>query len=97
MQYDNNMRGVLFRNDRKEKETHPDYKGSCEIDNVEMWVSAWIKDGKNGKFMSLSFTKKEQAHNNGMSQAKQAIKGDRQVNVVESYNVPEDFEDDLPF
>ena len=51
MEYDNNMRGVLFRNDRKEKETHPDYKGSCEVDGVEMWISAWIKDGKNGKFM----------------------------------------------
>jgi hypothetical protein len=58
--YDNNMRGVLFKNDRKEKETHPDYKGSCEINNEEMWMSAWIKEGKNGKFMSFSFTPKEQ-------------------------------------
>jgi len=59
-QYDNNLRGVLFKNDRKEKETHPDYKGSCEINGEEMWMSAWIKDGKTGKFMSLSFTPKEQ-------------------------------------
>lgn len=58
--YDNNMRGVLFKNDRKEKETHPDYKGSCEINGEEMWMSAWLKDGKSGKFMSFSFTPKEQ-------------------------------------
>jgi hypothetical protein len=59
-QYDNNLRGVLFKNDRKEKETHPDYKGSCEINGEEMWMSAWIKDGQRGKFMSISFTPKEQ-------------------------------------
>jgi hypothetical protein len=58
-QFDNNMRGVLFKNDRKEKDTHPDYKGSCEIEGTEMWVSAWIKQGNKGKFMSLSFEKKD--------------------------------------
>jgi hypothetical protein len=60
-QFDNNMRGVLFKNDRKEKDTHPDYKGSCEINGVEMWVSSWIKQGNKGKFMSLSFEPKEKA------------------------------------
>ena len=58
--YDNNMRGVLFKNDRKEKDTHPDYKGSCEINGEEMWMSALLKNGKNGTFMSFSFTPKEQ-------------------------------------
>ena len=59
-EYSNNMRGILFKNDRKEKETHPDYKGSCEINGEEMWMSAWLKNGKNGTFMSFSFTPKEQ-------------------------------------
>ena len=59
-QYDNNMRGVLFKNDRKEKDSHPDYKGSCEVNGVEMWMSAWIKEGAKGKFMSLSFEPKQQ-------------------------------------
>lgn len=52
--------GALFKNDRKEKETHPDYKGDALIDGTEMWIAAWIKQGKNGKFMSLSFTPKDE-------------------------------------
>lgn len=59
-QYDNNMRGVLFKNDRKESDRHPDYKGSAEVDETEYWVSAWIKEGRNGKFLSMSFTEKEE-------------------------------------
>jgi len=61
MSYDNDMKGVLFKNDRKESEKHADYRGQCEIQGVEMWVSAWVrtstKDGR--KFMSLSFEPKE--------------------------------------
>ena len=60
MAYDNNMRGVLFKNDRKKQANHPDYTGNCEIDGIEMWMSAWIKEGKKGKFMSLSFKPKEE-------------------------------------
>lgn len=59
--YDNNMRGVLFKNDKKQSDTHPDYKGNAEIEGVEYWVSAWIKtSGKGAKFMSMSFQAKEQ-------------------------------------
>ena len=59
-EYDNNLRGALFKNDRKENDTHPDYKGSCEIDGTEYWISSWIKSSKEGKkFMSLSFVSKE--------------------------------------
>lgn len=58
--YDNNMRGVLFKNDRKESDNHPDYKGQAEIDGEEFWIAAWIKEGKKGKFMSISFTPKEE-------------------------------------
>lgn len=59
MSYDNTNSGVLFKNDRKEKETHPDYKGSINVDGVEFWLSAWIKEGQKGKFMSLSVQPKE--------------------------------------
>lgn len=59
MSYDNTNSGVLFKNDRKEKPSHPDYKGSVNVDGVEFWLSAWIKTGQKGKFMSLSVKPKE--------------------------------------
>lgn len=58
--YDNNNSGALFINDRKEKDTHPDFKGDVTINGVQYWVSAWKKTSQNGKrFMSLSFQPKE--------------------------------------
>ena len=64
-EYDNELRGVLFKNDRKENDRQPDYKGSCQVGNVEYWMSAWIKDGRNGKFMSFAFTPKQEDMTNG--------------------------------
>jgi hypothetical protein len=59
-EYDNTDRGVLFKNDRKEHDNHPDYKGSLNVNGVEFWLSAWIKEGARGKFMSLSIKPKDQ-------------------------------------
>lgn len=59
-EYDNTDRGVLFKNDRKEQDNHPDYKGSINVGGVEFWLSAWIKEGNKGKFMSLSIKPKDQ-------------------------------------
>ena len=55
-----NNNGVMFKNDKKEKESHPDYKGNCIVNGKEMWVSAWVKTSqKNGnKFLSLAFSDK---------------------------------------
>ena len=61
-QYDNNLRGVLFKNDEKrDGRKDPDYRGQCEIDGTQYWLSAWIKESqKDGrKFMSLSFQPKQ--------------------------------------
>lgn len=60
-QYDNTNRGVLFKNDKKEQDNHPDYKGQINIDGVEYWLSSWIKRSDKGTFMSLSVKPKEDA------------------------------------
>ena len=57
--YDNTNRGVLFKNDRKTSDKHPDYKGNANLDGRDYWVSAWIKTGAKGKFMSLSYEAKD--------------------------------------
>lgn len=51
--------GVLFKNDRKESDKHPDYSGNINVGGVDYWLSAWIKEGAKGKFMSLSVKPKE--------------------------------------
>ena len=52
MAFDNTNRGTLSKNLKKEKDTHPDYKGSININGVEHWFDAWLKEGKKGKFLS---------------------------------------------
>ena len=59
-EYDNNLSGVLFKNDKGDNEKRPDYKGSAEIEGVQYWVSAWIREGAKGKFMSMKYERKEQ-------------------------------------
>ena len=59
-QYETNMRGTLGRNKRREKDTHPEYTGKCEIDGRMYWISAWVKEGQGEKFFSLSFKPQEQ-------------------------------------
>lgn len=54
------MTGTIRVNDRKEKETHPDRKGSALIDGTEYWISGWLKKDKNGEpYLSLAFKAKD--------------------------------------
>ena len=39
----------IFRNDRKEKETHPDYRGvGLGVDGQKIKVALWLKKDRNG-------------------------------------------------
>lgn len=61
-EYDNTNRGVAFENDDKQSDTHPDMKGSINVDGVEYWLSAWWKTPKSGSadFLSFSIKPKEE-------------------------------------
>ena len=84
MEYDNTNRGVLFRNDKKDTEKHPDFTGSMDVGGVDHYLSAWVKESKQGKkFFSLSITPKNEVATPAIQKAKQIVE--------------EDFEDDIPF
>ena len=52
--------GVLFKSDKIENERSPQYKGNITVDGKDYWISAWIKEGKSGKFMGLAVSPKEE-------------------------------------
>ena len=52
--------GVLFKNDKIENERSPNYKGNITVDGKDYWLSAWVKEGKSGKFMGLAVSPKEE-------------------------------------
>jgi uncharacterized protein (DUF736 family) len=44
---------TLFKNDEKQNEKQPDYKGKIKINGKERPIAVWIKEAKNGrKYMS---------------------------------------------
>ena len=61
-EYDNNNRGALWNNDRKQSDKHPDLSGSIMIDGKEYWVSGWKKkqgQGDRAPVVSLSVRPKD--------------------------------------
>lgn len=74
--------GSLFKNEKKEKETHPNARGSALIGGVEYWVDAWTKKDKNGNpWQSLSFKPKDQP---GTMQ----VKGNKNTISEDSGDIP---------
>lgn len=56
--------GSVFKNDKKENDKHPDYKGTVMVNGKEMWISMWVKTAQSGKnqgskFFSVAFKDKE--------------------------------------
>jgi hypothetical protein len=46
--------GSLFRNESDNPKA-PTHTGKCRVNGVDMRISAWVKEGKSGKFFSLAF------------------------------------------
>lgn len=81
-EYDNTNRGALFKNDKTGGNPNwPDYRGQINVGGEEFWLDAWIKDGKKGKFMSLSIKPK-------------VAKGER---TAQNAPAADKLDDDIPF
>jgi len=91
-EYDNTDRGVLFRNDRKEKPNQPDHTGNIDVkcphceEVSQFWLSAWIKEarGNGNKFFSLAINPKVQT-------------GSYSPKSTNSGNDDSGLDDDIPF
>lgn len=84
-QYRDNS-GTLGANQRREKDSHPSHTGQCTVDGKRYWISAWVKDGRDGsRFFSLSFKPMEQRG------------GTPQPPAPQPPPAPADFDDDIPF
>jgi hypothetical protein len=83
--YDNELRGVLFRNkDKRPEKKDADYRGKATVSGVEYWLDAWINEPKAGgdKFMAIKFKAKDAQPNATPKQAEPE---------------PEPFNDQIPF
>lgn len=68
-QYDNTDTGALFKNKEKSSDRAPDYQGNINVGGQEFWLSAWLKESKNGeKYMSLAVKAKEGGKQQGKRQ-----------------------------
>jgi hypothetical protein len=82
MDYDNNNSGVLFKNEKKDTDKHPDYTGKINVDGTDYRLAAWVREGKSGKFMSIKVSEFTQ---------KQDVKPTKKSAAIE------DLDSDLPF
>ena len=78
------LSGVLSRNKKRETDKQPEFKGTATIAGVAYWVSAWVKEGPDGKFFSLAFTAKDQPS----AQAKASASAPYKPKQVENQDIP---------
>jgi uncharacterized protein (DUF736 family) len=83
-EYNNENRGVLYRNGNKTSDNHPDYSGSVNVDGADFWLSGWIKESKKDgkKFFSLSVKPKNDT---------------KPINKPVKSVEPDDFDQSIPF
>ncbi len=90
--------GALFINDRKEKETHPDLKGSAVINGVDYWISSWDNETKDGKqYLSLAFTEKEKQSQDPKPKKLTGISARFQEDAIKQQNKEPSDGSDMPF
>lgn len=50
----NNNSGLIFKNNYKAKDSHPEYVGKINVDGKEKEISLWVKKNDKGHFFSAS-------------------------------------------
>lgn len=91
---------VLFKNEDKQKDNQPDYKGKIKVNGEEQQLAGWIKESKNGKkYISGKFS----PYQNRTQESKQYINNNahnpqQNETVMFGGDAPkESFDNDIPF
>lgn len=89
---------ALFKNKKKQAETHADLQGQVSIGGKEYWINVWYKVSKNGeKYLSGSMREKQA----GTPSNKPAGKQDTAYKAAKegwgTSNQPVPFDDEIPF
>lgn len=105
--YSNDNRGSIWKNEDRKSDTHPQFKGSAEVNGVEYWVSGWLRKADahpKAPAMNFSFTAKEnQTHSQApqqsqaVQQAKQQQGYHQQSQQATQGGFDADFDDPIPF
>lgn len=87
--------GVLFKNDRREKETHPQMKGSINVEGREYWLSAWTKKNEDGSFKLISLSLQPKEDRNQQADRKKAFGGEQpRRGAPSARDTMDEFQDD---
>jgi len=87
---ENKNSGAIYRNEKKEKETQPDYTGKCTLEGKEYNLSGWINKSKAGKnYLRLLFKEIQPVDLNAT-----AVQGKA---TMPPMNNEQEQADDLPF
>jgi hypothetical protein len=91
--------GSLFKNDRKEKETHPDLKGKVMLPNGEVrWLSCWKKQTAAGAtWLSISIGELVQPMTGGSNLPGGGVPPLDAHNKAKANAYMPDTDDDIPF
>lgn len=94
---DNTNRGAIWKNEKKEKETHPDFTGSLNVDGVEYWLNGWRRREDAGpKSPAMTFTVRPKDAQQGQSISQRAMpKGPAMRDPISTGR--RDMDDEVPF
>jgi hypothetical protein len=52
--------GILSRNERRDSDKSPEFKGTAQVNGVEYWLNAWVNEKDGRKFFKLKFNPKDE-------------------------------------
>lgn len=89
MSYDDTNRGQIWGNDKKTSDSHPDFKGSINVEGKEYWLSAWKRaPDANPKAPSLRFSVQPKEQQGSQQSGQQASYQAQQPNNEIDSDIP---------